>query len=440
MKETLMQNCYTIFLCTVTCNSYTIQWKLPINTICKYVIFTKLIMFMFQCKAQTASWPGCGFTSGWCMGWAISIYINERPTVVCPSVITSRVGEYIYIYVTLRQFYCLRSVLLSVRSSSSARCCEILRTTTCSIRVVALRWTTVQLAGVLFTHAGWAVGTQTPHWTISIMSRTNEHSPSQQRHVFPALGSPSRDGRVRHARSSTDDCGGRHLGGTKAWTKAPGATVADRKPLTERIPVPLMRPLLGNKVVHSINGNVNNLGSTLNEKNSRICTRKPPMYKCPCKACGKLVKSNQHGIFCDGCELWFHRRWCTHVSEAEYDRPNQSDQADETWYCSVFSFPSSLSRFSMNHPPEQSSILIWLHKYKYNSAKSYTNALVFLDDNSNTHTIFNTNTLPFYSNAIQIHCAIFEMRFKYDSNGNTLFRHFGNGRFGNRHFGNKTFR
>ena len=50
-------------------------------------------------------------------------------------------------------------------------------------RRLALRWTTVQLAGVLFTHDGWPVGTQTPHWTISIMSRTNEHSPSQQRDV-----------------------------------------------------------------------------------------------------------------------------------------------------------------------------------------------------------------------------------------------------------------
>ena len=154
----------------------------------------------------------------------------------------------------------------------------------------------------MFTHAGWPVGTQKPHRTISGVSWMNEHSPSQQRHMFPALGSPSRDDRVRHARSSTDDCGGRHLGGTKAWTKAPGATVADRKPLTDRIPVPLMRPLLGNKGVHSINGNVNNLGSTLNEKNTWISTRKPPMYKCPCKACGKPVKSNQYGIFCDGCD------------------------------------------------------------------------------------------------------------------------------------------
>jgi len=38
---------------------------------------------------------------------------------------------------------------------------------------------------------------------------------------------------------------------------APAATVADRKPLTDRIPAPFVRPRLGNKGVHCVNGNVN---------------------------------------------------------------------------------------------------------------------------------------------------------------------------------------
>ena len=93
---------------------------------------------------------------------------------------------------------------------------------------------------------------------------------------------------------------GSSLGDVLAYPAHPmTGSSADRKPLTGDTPTPFVRPLLGNKGVHSLNGNVNNSACTLNGHS----TRKPPTFKFPCKTCGKPVKSNQHGIFCDGCEL-----------------------------------------------------------------------------------------------------------------------------------------
>ena len=65
------------------------------------------------------------------------------------------------------------------------------------------------------------------------------------------------------------------------------------------------------------------------------------------------MTSNQHGIFCDGCALWSHRRYI-HMSEAEYNRPSQPDQADETWHCSV----CSLSQFTDSFFDEPSTATV----------------------------------------------------------------------------------
>ena len=66
------------------------------------------------------------------------------------------------------------------------------------------------------------------------------------------MGSPSRDGRIRRTRNSTDDCGGRR------GPSASAAPVTGREPLTKLTLIVFVRPLLGNKGVHIINGKVVN--------------------------------------------------------------------------------------------------------------------------------------------------------------------------------------
>ena len=147
-----------------------------------------------------------------------------------------------------------------------------------------------------------------PNRTIRV-SRENGHSPSQRRRKSPATGSPSRDGPTRHARNYADDCGGRHLGRTNTRTVDIGSTGRCPKPLTDRAPIPFVRPLLGNKGVNSLSGSVNKSGSTLNGNS----TRKQPTYKFPCKTCGKRVKSNQSSVmavnFCTIEDICHQRKY-----------------------------------------------------------------------------------------------------------------------------------
>ena len=150
-------------------------------------------------------------------------------------------------------------------------------------------------------------------WTFAIATATCVPGPGVTQSWRP--GSP----RSQFYRWLWRSASGRHHG--LDWTKVLGATVADRKPLTERIHVPLMRPLLGNKGVHYINGNVNNLGSTLNEKNTRISTRKPPTYVHVRLGENHWNLTNMESsvMVVIAGSLWAHWR-CIHMSEAEYDQ------------------------------------------------------------------------------------------------------------------------
>ena len=57
----------------------------------------------------------------------------------------------------------------------------------------------------------------------------------------------------------------------------------------------------------------------------------PGPVKYPCGSCEKPVKSNQHGILCDGCEFWYHRK-CTTLNINEYTALGNSD---DPWLCSI---------------------------------------------------------------------------------------------------------
>ena len=66
-----------------------------------------------------------------------------------------------------------------------------------------------------------------------------------------------------------------------------------------------------------------------------------PCYKYPCSRCDKPVKSNQDGIQCDGCDLWFHRQ-CEYLSKSAYLSLSNSNEA---WLCSVCALPNFSDSF-----------------------------------------------------------------------------------------------
>ena len=56
-----------------------------------------------------------------------------------------------------------------------------------------------------------------------------------------------------------------------------------------------------------------------------------PNFKYPCGSCQKPVKSNQHGIFCELCELWHHRK-CVNMDLKTYLDLSTSIS---DWYCEL---------------------------------------------------------------------------------------------------------
>ena len=49
----------------------------------------------------------------------------------------------------------------------------------------------------------------------------------------------------------------------------------------------------------------------------------------PCGQCGKQVRSNQRGVQCEDCLLWYHSK-CLGLSTAEYSLLQRSS---ECWFC-----------------------------------------------------------------------------------------------------------
>ena len=55
----------------------------------------------------------------------------------------------------------------------------------------------------------------------------------------------------------------------------------------------------------------------------------PDPIRHPCSDCGKPVKANQRGIYCDGCELWVHSK-CIAVDVNKY---NDLAHSTDPWLC-----------------------------------------------------------------------------------------------------------
>ena len=61
-----------------------------------------------------------------------------------------------------------------------------------------------------------------------------------------------------------------------------------------------------------------------------------PHYKHPCGSCTKPVKTNQRGVQCDICDIWYHTR-CMLMSPEMYEGlPNPS----AVWICSSCGVPN----------------------------------------------------------------------------------------------------
>lgn len=58
--------------------------------------------------------------------------------------------------------------------------------------------------------------------------------------------------------------------------------------------------------------------------------RNPGPVRYPCTVCGKAVRSNQRGIFCDGCDQWTHAK-CCRIDISEYERLGANPK--EEWLC-----------------------------------------------------------------------------------------------------------
>ena len=56
----------------------------------------------------------------------------------------------------------------------------------------------------------------------------------------------------------------------------------------------------------------------------------PGPVKDPCGICSKCVRKNEHGIACDGCEIWFHRN-CLNMDIPTYQK--FCDDADAECLC-----------------------------------------------------------------------------------------------------------
>ena len=84
----------------------------------------------------------------------------------------------------------------------------------------------------------------------------------------------------------------------------------------------------------------------------------PGPYKYPCGICAKPVKSNQRGIQCDSCNIWYHIR-CMNMNISTYDALANSSCVWECIGCGLLNFFNSLldsstdticsNRFSLHH-------------------------------------------------------------------------------------------
>ena len=82
---------------------------------------------------------------------------------------------------------------------------------------------------------------------------------------------------------------------------------------------------------------------------SSTTTRMKPIWKHPCGVCTKSVRSNQKGIFCDGCNKWFHLK-CISMDLKSYSDLGSSN---EQWFCDIncgwpFNFSNSFFESSFS--------------------------------------------------------------------------------------------
>ena len=67
----------------------------------------------------------------------------------------------------------------------------------------------------------------------------------------------------------------------------------------------------------------------------------PGPVKYPCGYCERPVRSNQKGILCDKCELWYHAK-CMGISNGSY---NLLTTSEDEWFCPTCELPSITDSF-----------------------------------------------------------------------------------------------
>ncbi len=81
----------------------------------------------------------------------------------------------------------------------------------------------------------------------------------------------------------------------------------------------------------------------------------PPNYRFPCGDCAKPVKSNQKGIACDTCNIWFHTK-CLRMPDAMYYQ--YADDESLPWECRKCECPFSFTEsfFNMSGSSDQGPV------------------------------------------------------------------------------------
>ena len=87
----------------------------------------------------------------------------------------------------------------------------------------------------------------------------------------------------------------------------------------------------------SVNICSNHICSKQLTKGRKVFMATTKRWKFPCGHCSNPVKSNQQGVFCECCQLWYHCK-CLDISGREYSYL----QASNSGWCCPYCFHSAL--------------------------------------------------------------------------------------------------
>ena len=87
-----------------------------------------------------------------------------------------------------------------------------------------------------------------------------------------------------------------------------------------------------------------------------VCPNPGPP-KLPCENCKKVVPSNQKGVCCDRCNLWFHANKKCRPIDMTDDLYQDLSTSDQSWHCNICSNKISIQTNNEDLIPDHSDEL-----------------------------------------------------------------------------------